>query len=281
MRLPHGKTRRTIILAVLFVFPSATGCYKLSNQQKDQQWKQAQQTQPSQAGQQAQKISPGQQPLPALTGQKVQQTQQPPSGQPTQQVPQGQATSPTPGAKTSLSGATASTSTVTIPAGATLQVALGQTLSSNRSHGGDGFRGSLVRAIVLDGKVAIPVHARILGNITQARASGRLETPALLSVTLSSIEVDGMSYEISTGSVTRQGESHKKRNEVAIGGGAVAGAAIGAFAGKGKGALIGSGAGAAVGTVGAAATGKQDIVLTAETILSFRLKQPLRINLKN
>jgi hypothetical protein len=173
------------------------------------------------------------------------------------------------------------TRAVTVDTGTTLQVSLDQALATNKSHSGDGFQGTLMRSVELDGRAIIPKGARVLGRVTQARASGRLATPALLSITLTSIEVDGTSYGISTSSVTREGKSHKKRDTVAIGGGAAAGAIIGALAGGGKGAAIGAGAGAAAGTGGAALTGKQDITLAAETILSFKLKQPLTINVRN
>jgi len=68
---------------------------------------------------------------------------------------------------------------------------------------------------------------------------------------------------------------------LAIGGGAGAGALIGALAGGGKGAAIGGGVGAAAGTAGAAATGKQDITISAETILSFRLEQSIEVKAKS
>ena len=54
-----------------------------------------------------------------------------------------------------------------------------------------------------------------------------------------------------------------------IGGVAAVGAVLGGIAGGGKGALIGTVAGAGAGTVTAAATGKQEIVLRAETPLTF------------
>ncbi len=208
---------------------------------------------------------------------------QPPDKQAQQAQPGQQPATPSSSAAPASAPASAAASThaMTLPTGTSLQVTLDQSLASDKSHSGDGFQGSLARAVELDGMVVFPKNARVLGKVTQARASGRLQTPALLSITLSSIEVNGTSYDISTSSITRQGQSHKKRNTVAIGGGAAAGAVIGAIAGGGKGAAIGAGAGAAAGTGGAALTGKQDITLAAETILTFRLKQPVSINVKN
>jgi hypothetical protein len=62
-----------------------------------------------------------------------------------------------------------------------------------------------------------------------------------------------------------------------VGGGAGAGALIGALAGGGKGAAIGAIAGAGAGTGGAAFTGNKEIVLPAETALSFKLKQAVEV----
>jgi hypothetical protein len=65
---------------------------------------------------------------------------------------------------------------------------------------------------------------------------------------------------------------HKKRNAVAVGGGAGLGAAIGAIAGGGTGAAIGAAAGAGAGTAGAYATGKREVTLPAETALLFTVR---------
>jgi len=170
---------------------------------------------------------------------------------------------------------------VTLPRGTILQVSLDQTLASDKNHSGDGFQATLAKEIVVDGKILVPKGAHVLGRVTQARASGRLKTPASLVLTLTSIEVEGQSYDLTTSSIARQGESHKKRDVLAIGGGAGAGALIGALAGGGKGAAIGGGIGAGAGTAGAAATGKKDITITAETILTFRLEQPIEVKLKS
>jgi hypothetical protein len=168
-----------------------------------------------------------------------------------------------------------------VPRGTILQVSLNQTLASDKNNNGDGFQATLAKEIVVDGETLIPKGARIIGNVVEARASGRLKTPASLVLTLTSIEVEGQSYDLTTSSVARQGESHKKRDVLAIGGGAGAGALIGALAGGGKGAAIGGGIGAGAGTAGAAATGKKDITISAETILTFRLKQPIEIKPKS
>ena len=53
----------------------------------------------------------------------------------------------------------------------------------------------------------------------------------------------------------------------------------GLSAGGGKGALIGMSIGAGAGIVGAALTGKKDVVIRAETALTFQLLEPVQIHL--
>jgi outer membrane lipoprotein SlyB len=169
---------------------------------------------------------------------------------------------------------------ITIPEGSPFEVTLDETLTSNRNHAGDLFAASLSEPIVEDGKTIIPAGAHVAGRVVDAKDAGRLHVPARLSVALSSVEVDGKSYDIDTGTIRKTGQNHNKRNLGFIGGGAAGGAIIGALAGGGKGALIGSAVGAGAGTAGAAATGKKDVSLPAETRLRFYLLRSVTVTVK-
>ncbi len=175
---------------------------------------------------------------------------------------------------------TESTKPVTVPEGTPINVVLNQTLSSADSRSGDEFDASLSAPVVVDGKTVIPKDARVKGRVVEARPSGRLHGVARLRLALASVEVGGKSYAIDTTGTARAGGSHKKRNIELIGGGAGVGALIGGIAGGGKGAAIGAAAGAGAGTATAAATGKKDIAIPAETPLSFKLTQPVTIQVK-
>lgn len=173
-----------------------------------------------------------------------------------------------------------STEPVTVPAGTTIHVVLDQTVGTQQSRSGDEFEASISSPVVVNGKTVIPKGAHARGRITRSKESGRLKGRAYLSLALRDVEVDGKSYLLETDSITRASGDHKKRNAALIGGGGGAGALIGGLAGGGKGALIGAAIGAGAGTAGAAATGKKDVAISAETPLSFRLKQPVTIEVK-
>jgi len=82
---------------------------------------------------------------------------------------------------------------------------------------------------------------------------------------------------VATSSIARVEKGKGKRTAVFAGGGGALGALIGGLTGGGKGALIGGLAGAGAGTAGGAFTGNQQIVLPAETILTFRLERPVHV----
>jgi hypothetical protein len=63
-----------------------------------------------------------------------------------------------------------------------------------------------------------------------------------------------------------------------VGGGALVGAIIGAITGGGKGAAIGGGAGAAAGAGTQALTRGRQIIVPAESLVTFQLQQPLRVS---
>jgi len=166
---------------------------------------------------------------------------------------------------------------VELPAGTELQVMLAEAVGSASSKPGERFQSTLHAPVVVDNKVVLPKGTTFSGKVVRAAPSGRLKTPAQLALTLDTLDWQGQSYPVSTSTVSRSARSHKKRNLALIGGGSGAGALIGGLAGGGAGALIGAGAGAAAGTAGAYATGKKDVLLPAETLLTFRLEAPVKI----
>jgi len=179
-----------------------------------------------------------------------------------------------------LSRMLSTTKPVTIPQGTALEVRLDQSLSS-KSGSGSSFTATVVSPIVVDGKTVIPRGAVAHGRVVDAHEGGHLEGVSRLGLELDTLEVEGKSYALDTNEILRSGKNHKKRNWILIGGGTGVGALIGGIAGGGKGALIGTLAGGGAGTGAAALTGKKSIYLPAETLLRFRLDQPISIPVKS
>jgi hypothetical protein len=166
---------------------------------------------------------------------------------------------------------------LTVPEGSMLEIRLNQTLSSANNRGGDTFDATLAQPVVVNNKVVIPEGAALSGQVVEAIPSGHLKTPAALAVTLSSVEVNGKTYGLTTSTVGRRAASHKKHNAKWIAGGAAGGALLGALLGGGKGAAIGAGLGAGGGTAGAYTTGRHEVALYSESLLRFQLEAPVTI----
>ena len=184
------------------------------------------------------------------------------------------------GGSSASSSASRAPESITIPAGTELRVTLDTALSSKDSTAGDSFEATVSEPVTVRGQVVVKRDARARGAVVDARPSGRLSKPALLSLELKSVQVNGAWVPVRTEALTMEGKSHKKRDIIAIGGGSALGALIGGIAGGGKGAAIGAAAGGGAGTAGAAATGKKDITLPAESHVSFRLSRSASVQLQ-
>ncbi len=166
---------------------------------------------------------------------------------------------------------------IVLPEGTTIRVRLDQDLGSKISQPGDSFTATVADDVEVDGRTAIARGSRADGAVIDAKPLGKFKGGAVLVVKLERVTTNYGSYPVSTSSVQRAEQGKGKRTAIFAGGGAGLGALIGGLAGGGKGAAIGALAGGGAGTAGGAMTGNKQIVLPAETLLTFKLEQPVHI----
>jgi hypothetical protein len=164
--------------------------------------------------------------------------------------------------------------TSTVPAGTEIKVRADQQITADASSAGKSYPGTVSEAVTdSSGTTLIPKGA-----------TAELKTVAngsKVAVDLSSVTVDNKKYVIEAGSYKPGSVGANKTTAKYAGGGAVAGALIGALAGGGKGAAIGTLAGGAAGAGAQVLTAGKSVNVPAETVLTFKTAQSLRLRPAN
>ena len=166
---------------------------------------------------------------------------------------------------------------LTVPSGTAIPVTITQQLSAKTANVGDSFSGELAGPVKTSGGATVfPRGAHVVGTVVGAKGRGRFKGAGDLAIQITSIS----GTPVSVGIYEKEEKGKGKRTAGFIGGGGGGGALIGGLAGGGKGALIGGLVGAGAGTAGAALTGNKDIVIPAESVVTFRLTAPVTITVK-
>lgn len=168
---------------------------------------------------------------------------------------------------------------VTIPAGTTLSLELGTSVSSKDSAVEDPVQATLRRAIVVNGETIVPAGAAVSGQVIEATRPGRVKGLARVGMRFNRLRVGDTRYDIRTAAVSRQAESTRKEDAAKIGIGAGAGAITGAIAGGKRGAAIGTAVGAGGGTAVVLATRGEEVTLARGTVVTARLAAPVTIRI--
>jgi hypothetical protein len=168
--------------------------------------------------------------------------------------------------------------TVQLPESTAITITLVDSIDSDIHVSGDRFMAQLAEPIVVNGKTCFAAGAQVVGIVDSVVESGRLKTPAELTIHVVSIaDANGNPMPVSTYAIFEKKAGKTGRDAAIIGGGAVVGGIIGKITGKKGGTEIGAIAGAAAGAGAAAATGKDDIVHSAGTQMTFFLAEPLSL----
>ena len=167
---------------------------------------------------------------------------------------------------------------VHVAAGTALAIRIDHRISAKGSHAGEKFSGEVVEPVMGgSGGVVIPKGSPVGGVVDFAHQRGHFKGAANIELRLTSLTLNGKEYPLDTRDVMERKKGKGKRTGAFIGGGTGLGMLLGGVAGGGTGVLIGGLAGAGAGTAGAGLTGNRDLVIPAESVLRFKLKDDLVI----
>ncbi len=170
--------------------------------------------------------------------------------------------------------------TLTLPAGSNLSVRTDEEISSENARPGALYTARIVDDVYdASGNLIFPRGTEANLTIRDVQQGGTFSGDKFV-LDLDSVRLDGRRYAVSTQGIERgdqQGIGTNRRTAEMVGGGAALGTLLGALAGGGKGAAIGAVAGAVAGGGVQVLTKGDRIKVPAETVLNFRLDQPITL----
>ena len=170
------------------------------------------------------------------------------------------------------------TGPVTIPPGTLLKLRTNEPVGSKRAKDGQPVEFTVIQTVAVGGMRAIPRGATVHGVVTEVKQPGALTGKPVLALQLTSLELGGQSYPLSTDQFKVRGPGKGDRSANNMIGGTMMGTIIGCIAGRGVGCAIGAGAGLAAGTAASAATPGPGVWIPAEALVEFHLNAPLTVN---
>ena len=153
----------------------------------------------------------------------------------------------------------------------------GDSIDSSKQKAGYRFTASLETNLQADNVVVARRGTTVYGVLATASSAGKMKGSSELGLELTDIVINGSSYPLLTSQYEIQGKGEGSNTAKKVVGGAGLGALIGGLAGGGKGAGIGVLAGAGAGTAVAATKKGQQLSIPSESLLEFRLAQPVEL----
>ena len=160
---------------------------------------------------------------------------------------------------------------VTIPSGTLLQIRTSEPLDTTRLQEGATFQATAASDVFEGNVLAIPRGALLTGTVVKAKKPGALGGSGELELQLTSVNLGGRPYPVSTDIWSTKGPNKAGYTTGNTVGGALVGALIGGAIGRGPGAAVGALAGGGAGLLVSAGTNGPRAVLPPETLLNFHL----------
>jgi len=168
-----------------------------------------------------------------------------------------------------------------IPSGTNLSIRADQDIKAKDVSQGMTYQAEIANDVTgPNGNVIIPRGTPAQLVVVDTNPNNDKTNGKDLALALNSINLNGRNYMVQSNTATGSsgtpgGIGANKRTGEYVGGGALAGAVIGAIAGGGKGAAIGAVLGGAGGAGAQVLTQGHQINVPAETVLNFKLTQPV------
>jgi hypothetical protein len=166
---------------------------------------------------------------------------------------------------------------ITVPAGTRILIRMIDSIDTNKQKTGERFTASLETNLQAENVVVAPRGSMVYGRLAQASSAGKMSGSSQLTLELTDIVINGTAYPLLTSTYDIKGKGEGKKTAGKVIGGAGLGALIGGIAGGGTGAAIGVLAGAAGGTAIAASKKGEQLQIPSESLLEFRIEQPVRL----
>jgi hypothetical protein len=166
---------------------------------------------------------------------------------------------------------------ITVPAGTRILIRMIDSVDSSKQKTGDRFTASLETNLQAEDVIVARRGTMIYGRLAQASSAGKMSGSSQLTLELTDILINGTAYPLLTSTYEIKGKGEGKKTAGKVIGGAGLGALIGGIAGGGKGAGIGAAVGAVGGTAVAASKKGEQLQISSESLLEFRLEQPVRL----
>ena len=180
---------------------------------------------------------------------------------------------------------TVNTANNVIPAGTQISIRTNQAIQADKNSAGSGqtYSAEIAQDIQgANGQILVPRGSPATLMVAPVSNSGVMGsiTGNQVALGLQSITVNGRTYNVQTAAQNvgnNRGIGANKRTAEMTGGGALLGTLVGAVAGGAKGAVIGAVVGGGAGAAAQVATKGSNVNVPAESVLTFKLDQPMAL----